>query len=70
MLSTDGYANCFGHDDGFFKVGTDLLGYARERGRNFVATHLEAWLEQSSRDGSGDDITVALALHDGALHGH
>jgi serine/threonine protein phosphatase PrpC len=67
MLSSDGYANCFGHDEGFFRVGIDLLKYARERGRTFVAQHLEAWLHQSSCDGSGDDISVALALRRVAL---
>jgi serine/threonine protein phosphatase PrpC len=70
MLSSDGYANCFGHDEGFFKVGTDLLDYARARGRTFVAQHLGSWLQQSSRDGSGDDITVALALRRAALRPH
>jgi serine/threonine protein phosphatase PrpC len=69
MLSSDGYANCFGHDEGFFKVGTDLLSYSRERGRGFVKEHLGSWLRQSSRDGSGDDITVALALRRSALRG-
>jgi hypothetical protein len=67
MLSSDGYANCFGSDEGFFKVGSDLLHYAHDRGRGFLAEHLEAWLHDSSRDGSGDDITVALAIRRGAL---
>jgi hypothetical protein len=62
MLSTDGYANCFGSDHGFFKVGSDLLAYARERGTAFIASQLSDWLRESSRDGSGDDITVALAI--------
>jgi hypothetical protein len=62
MLSSDGYANCFGNDEGFFKVGTDLLRYAKERGSRFLASHLGAWLHDSSRDGSGDDISVALGL--------
>ena len=68
MLSSDGYANCFGNDEGFFKVGSDLLDYARDRGTGFLAEHLGAWLHNSSRDGSGDDITVALALRRGATH--
>jgi hypothetical protein len=67
MLSSDGYANCFGNDEGFFKVGSDLLHYAHDRGSGFLAEHLEAWLHDSSRDGSGDDITVALAIRRGAL---
>jgi hypothetical protein len=62
MLSSDGYANCFGNDEGFFKVGSDLLHYARDRGDGFLANHLGAWLHDSSRDGSGDDISVALGL--------
>jgi serine/threonine protein phosphatase PrpC len=67
MLSTDGYANCFGDDEGFFKVGADFLGYLRDEGPSFVRDKLEDWLLQSSRDGSGDDITVGLAAHDNAL---
>jgi hypothetical protein len=67
MLSTDGYANCFGDDEGFFKVGADFLEYLREEGPSVVRDKLGDWLRQSSRDGSGDDITVGLAAHDNAL---
>jgi hypothetical protein len=61
MLSTDGYANCFDDDEGFFKVGADFLSYLRAQGPGFVGEKLEEWLRQSSQDGSGDDITVGLA---------
>jgi hypothetical protein len=67
MLSTDGYANCFGDDEAFFKVGSDLLRYLRAEGPSFVRDKLADWLQQSSRDGSGDDITVGLAAHETAL---
>ena len=67
MLSTDGYANCFGNDEGFFKVGGDFLSYLRTQGVGFVAEKLEGWLRQSSRDGSGDDITVGLAARANAF---
>lgn len=67
MLSTDGYANCFGDDEGFFKVGADLFTYLRLQGVDFVQEKLEAWLRQSSHDGSGDDITVGLAARANAL---
>jgi Protein phosphatase 2C len=67
MLSTDGYANCFGDDSGFFKVGGDFLKYLRTAGVDFVQAKLEAWLRQSSHDGSGDDITVGLAARVNAL---
>jgi hypothetical protein len=69
MLSTDGYANCFGDDEGFFKVGADFLSYLRLHGPEFIGEKLEEWLHQSSHDGSGDDITVGLAAHDNALPG-
>jgi hypothetical protein len=67
MLSTDGYANCFGDDEGFFKVGTDFLSYLRREGTGFVQEKLENWLRQSSHDGSGDDITVGMAARTNAL---
>ena len=67
MLSTDGYANCFGDDEGFFKVGADFLSYLRADGPDFVAQKLEEWLRQSSHDGSGDDITVGMAARTNAL---
>ena len=62
MLSTDGYANCFGNEEAFFGVGADLLAYLRTHGNAFVEEMLESWLRESSRDGSGDDITVGLAI--------
>jgi serine/threonine protein phosphatase PrpC len=65
-VSSDGYANCFGNDEGFFKVGADLLTYLRSEGPAFVGENLEQWLRESSRDGSGDDITVGLAVRGGA----
>jgi hypothetical protein len=67
MLSTDGYANCFADDEGFFKVGADFLEYLRSDGADYVGEKLEAWLRQSSHDGSGDDITVGLAARSHAL---
>jgi serine/threonine protein phosphatase PrpC len=69
MLSTDGYANCFGDDKGFFSVGADLLAYTQRRGIVFVGENLAGWLRESSRDGSGDDITVAMAVRAGARRG-
>jgi serine/threonine protein phosphatase PrpC len=67
MLSTDGYANCFGDDEGFYRVGSDFLSYLRSEGTAFVGNKLEDWLRQSSQDGSGDDITVGLAVRANSL---
>ena len=67
MLSTDGYANCFGNDREFFRVGADFLKYLRAQGTDYVREKMAGWLAQSSHDGSGDDITVGLAVRPGAL---
>jgi hypothetical protein len=67
MLSSDGYANCFGNDEGFFKVGSDMLAYAHDHGHDFLSHNIEGWLKESSRDGSGDDISLALGIRPGAL---
>jgi hypothetical protein len=60
LLTTDGYANSFTTEEGFFKVGTDLLLMLREQGLDSVGSRLERWLDQASREGSGDDCTLGL----------
>ena len=60
LLSTDGYANSFREDDGFLRTGSDLLEMIREDGIDGVEGNLEAWLNEASELGSGDDITVAV----------
>ena len=67
LLATDGYANCFADENGFATVGTDFLSYLREHGADFVQDKLGHWLGESSRDGSRDDITVALAVRNNGL---
>jgi serine/threonine protein phosphatase PrpC len=67
LLATDGYANCFADENGFATVGTDFLAYLREHGADFVQEKLNHWLGESSRDGSRDDITVALAVRNNGL---
>ncbi|HEV3271389.1 MAG TPA: PP2C family serine/threonine-protein phosphatase [Candidatus Methylacidiphilales bacterium] len=67
MLSTDGYANCFGDDEDFFQVAADFFSYLRSEGPAFVGEKLEDWLRESSHDGSGDDITVGLAVRAAAF---
>jgi hypothetical protein len=48
-------------------VGADLLAYLQAHGIDFVNENLNQWLGESSRDGSGDDITVGLAARRPAL---
>jgi hypothetical protein len=60
LLSTDGYPNSFRHESGFFKVGSDILHMIREHGLDIVKDNLAGWLSDSTRAGSGDDITVGI----------
>ena len=60
LLSTDGYPNSFRDESGFFKVGSDILQMIRENGLATVKDNLEGWLADSTRAGSGDDITVGI----------
>jgi serine/threonine protein phosphatase PrpC len=60
LLSTDGYSNSFANDDDFRRIGTDYRAMIFDRGLDFVAEQLEDILQTTSRDGSGDDITLGL----------
>ncbi len=63
LLSTDGYANSFVDGASFEQVGADLLAAIRTDGLLAVGEALPDWLAQTSAAGSGDDISVTLALH-------
>jgi serine/threonine protein phosphatase PrpC len=61
MLSTDGYFNAFASEEAFLRVGRDFLDILRNEGAQAVEKSLPTWLEEASREGSGDDITVGIA---------
>ncbi|HRJ44848.1 MAG: protein phosphatase 2C domain-containing protein [Caldilineaceae bacterium] len=63
LLSTDGYANSFVDPSSFEQVGADLLAAIRADGLAGVGEQLPDWLAQTSAAGSGDDISLVLALH-------
>jgi hypothetical protein len=60
LLSTDGYPNSFRDESGFFKVGSDLLNIIRASGMDFIKENLRGWLSDSTRAGSGDDVTLGI----------
>jgi len=60
LLSTDGYPNSFRHESGFFKVGSDILNMIRENGLPFIKENLAGWLSDTTRAGSGDDVTLGI----------
>ena len=60
LVSTDGYANSFRDEEGFCRVGSDLLEMLRADGVDQVRASLETWLTHASQAGSGDDITLGV----------
>jgi len=61
MLATDGYSNSFTNDSGFTAAATDILESIRPLGPHQTRVELPGWLRGTSKAGSGDDITVAIA---------
>lgn len=60
LMSTDGYANSFKDEANFIQAGSDYLEILRSEGGSVVRQNLHQWLEDTSRAGSGDDISVGL----------
>ncbi len=61
MLATDGYANSFADDAAFEHAAKDIHGTIQQDGPAAVAGRLPGWLEETSKAGSGDDISVIIA---------
>ena len=68
MLATDGYINSYQSEEGFLKVGTDILKVIREEGPEKVNQELPGWLTETSEKGSGDDITLGLIVRQDLSH--
>ncbi len=60
MLSTDGYSNSFPDAPSFHQVASDIWEMTIEGNWDKVQATLPEWLTETTRKGSGDDITVAL----------
>jgi serine/threonine protein phosphatase PrpC len=60
LVSSDGYANSFLKETGFLQVGSDLLTLIRQEGIDNVRNALPDWLNETSTEGSGDDITAGI----------
>ena len=65
LASTDGYSNSFATPSDFCKVGTDLLSMIQQKGLDYVQHNLSAWLEDASRSGSGDDVSLGIICRRG-----
>ncbi|MDW8363120.1 MAG: PP2C family serine/threonine-protein phosphatase [Myxococcales bacterium] len=60
LLSTDGYSKSYSTDEIFEAIGPDYLDLMRELGAEAVEKQLPEILEQVSRGGSGDDISLGM----------
>lgn len=67
LVSTDGYSNSFRDEEGFLRVGSDLLEMLRTDGVDRANADLETWLTHASQAGSGDDITLGVMCRMNAL---
>jgi len=63
LLSTDGYSNSFKDQNGFLRVGADMLEMIRNSGVEEIRQNLSAWLNEASELGSGDDVTLGMICH-------
>ncbi|MBM7555495.1 protein phosphatase 2C domain-containing protein [Halanaerobacter jeridensis] len=63
LLSTDGYINSFRNDKDYFKVIDDFIDLAKHHGIEYINENLSQWLEKTSQQGSGDDITLGLVYN-------
>ncbi len=63
LLTTDGYANSFRDESAFLKVGADIFEMIHNAGLDSVRNSLQDWLTESTRIGSGDDVTLGIICH-------
>ena len=61
MVSTDGFANSFRDDEGYFRFGSDVLRMLGVEGVDAVGGRLSGWLGEMTQAGSGDDISLGIA---------
>jgi hypothetical protein len=59
LLSTDGYVNSFASDEDFLEIGGDYAALLTDHPGD-LRSRLPAILDETSTEGSGDDITLAV----------
>ena len=65
MVATDGFANSYPSEDAFMDTCLDYFTTIKEHGAEAVESNLKSWLNETSKMGSGDDITVLFAYNGG-----
>lgn len=66
FLATDGYANSFSDPGDFRQAVQDFRQSCATHGADQIQNYLADWLDETSEQGSGDDVTVAILLPDTA----
>jgi serine/threonine protein phosphatase PrpC len=61
MLSTDGLSKSCADEQGFVKLAREWRTVIQRDSLKTITGSLEPWLAQASRNGSGDDVTLAFA---------
>jgi serine/threonine protein phosphatase PrpC len=61
VLATDGLVNAFAEEEQLHAFARGLRQRIRDYGREAVADSLAGWLDHFSENGSGDDVTLAMA---------
>jgi serine/threonine protein phosphatase PrpC len=64
-ISTDGFSNSYRDEQTFLATSLDYFKTLNEHGVDAVKSNIKAWLNETSKNGSGDDITVMLAYNPG-----
>ena len=64
VLSTDGWLNSHTSVGEFHKTCKEYYDMIRDKGSEIVENNLKSWLEETSKLGCGDDITVVFVYFD------
>lgn len=60
FMSTDGFANSFESEEGYQQAGIDYYRLISSGQEEVISENMPAWLAETSREGSGDDISLAV----------
>ena len=60
LLATDGYSNAHSSAAAFEQTVLDIAEFISTEGHAWVREQLPDWLEEASKKGSGDDISVGI----------
>lgn len=63
MLSTDGFANSYPNQEAYYKTCKEYFELMRQHGTKAVKNNLRKWLNETSSEGCGDDITMVFVYN-------